>query len=106
MSVNGKFKDITRADLLAEADRFGVRRANDLLADVRAAVENWPSHSKEAGLIQTTSERVAADFSPPMTLRSFFSRWHSVRLGNGDRREPRQGARPLAPTSAPQSHRW
>ena len=62
MSVNGKFKDITRADLLAEADRFGVRRANDLLADVRAAVENWPSHAKEAGLIQTTSERVAADF--------------------------------------------
>ena len=62
MSVNGKFKDITRADLLAEADRFGVRRANDLLLDVRAAVENWPSHAKEAGLSQTTSERVAADF--------------------------------------------
>jgi len=36
MSVNGSFKDITRADLLAEADRFGVRRANDLLADVRS----------------------------------------------------------------------
>jgi serine/threonine-protein kinase HipA len=64
MSVNGKFKDITRADLLAEADRFSVRRANDLLADVRAAVENWPSHAKEAGLTQTTSDRVAADFSP------------------------------------------
>ena len=62
MSVNGKFKDITRADLLAEADRFSVRRANDLLADVRAAVENWPSHAKEAGLTQTTSDKVAADF--------------------------------------------
>jgi serine/threonine-protein kinase HipA len=64
MSVNGKFKDITRADLLAEADRFSVRRANDLLADVRAAVENWPSHAKEAGLTQTTSDKVAADFRP------------------------------------------
>ena len=62
MSVNGKFKDIRRADLLAEADRFGVRRANDLLAAARSAVENWPSHAKEAGLSQTTSERVAADF--------------------------------------------
>jgi serine/threonine-protein kinase HipA len=62
MSVNGKFKDIRRADLLAEADRFGVRRANDLLADVRAAVENWPSHAKEAGLSPAIANRVAADF--------------------------------------------
>lgn len=106
MSVNGKFKDITRADLLAEADRFGVRRANDLLADVRAAVENWPSHAKEAGLIQTTSERVAADFRLQSSGVVFSPRWHSVRLGNDDRPEPRQGTRPLAPTSAPQSHRW
>jgi len=62
MSVNGKFKDITRTDLLAEADRFGVRRANDLLADVRAAVGNWSTYAKEAGLNQTASDRVAADF--------------------------------------------
>jgi serine/threonine-protein kinase HipA len=62
MSVNGKFKDITRTDLLAEADRFGVRRANDLLADVRAAVENWNTYAKEAGLNQAASDRVAADF--------------------------------------------
>jgi serine/threonine-protein kinase HipA len=64
MSVNGRFKNITRADLLAEADRFGVRRANDLLSDVRAALENWPSHAKEAGLSDATSDRVAADFRP------------------------------------------
>jgi serine/threonine-protein kinase HipA len=62
MSVNGKFKDITRTDLLREADRFGVRRANDLLADVRAAVENWSTYAKEAGLNPAASDRVAADF--------------------------------------------
>ena len=62
MSVNGKFKEITRTDLLAEADRFGVRRPNDLLADVRAAVENWSSCAKEAGLDHAASDRVAADF--------------------------------------------
>jgi serine/threonine-protein kinase HipA len=62
MSVNGKFKDITRADLLAEADRFGVRRPNDLLAEVRAAVENWPSHAREARLSDATVSAVAADF--------------------------------------------
>jgi serine/threonine-protein kinase HipA len=64
MSVNGKFDDITRADLLAEADRFGVRRPNDLLADVRAALENWSNHAMEAGLSQTTSDKVGEDFRP------------------------------------------
>jgi serine/threonine-protein kinase HipA len=62
MSVNGKFNDITRDDLLRDADRFGVRRPKDLLADVRAALENWPSFAKQVGLSNTTSDRVAADF--------------------------------------------
>ncbi len=62
MSVNGKFKDITRTDLLEEADRFGVRRANDLIAEVRAAVENWVTCAKEAGLCADSYDRVAADF--------------------------------------------
>jgi serine/threonine-protein kinase HipA len=62
MSVNGKFDDITREDLLMEADRFGVRRPNDLLSDVRAALENWSGFAKEAGLSNSSSDRVAADF--------------------------------------------
>jgi serine/threonine-protein kinase HipA len=62
MSVNGKFDDIAREDLLAEADRFGVRRPKDLLAEVRAAVENWPSAAKEAGLSDSAAARMATDF--------------------------------------------
>ena len=62
MSVNGKFDHITREDLLMEADRFGVRRPNDLLADVRTALENWSGFAKEAGLSDSSSARVAADF--------------------------------------------
>lgn len=62
MSLNGKFRDITREDLLAEADRFGVRRANDLLADVRGAIENWNDHAAEAGLSKASADRVEADF--------------------------------------------
>jgi serine/threonine-protein kinase HipA len=62
MSVNGKFDDITREDLLMEADRFGVRRPNDLVADVRAALENWSGFAKEAGLSESASARLAADF--------------------------------------------
>ena len=62
MSVNGKFDRITREDLLMEADRFGVRRPNTLLADVRTALENWSGFAKEAGLSDSSSARVAADF--------------------------------------------
>lgn len=62
MSVNGKFDGITRADLLAEADRFSVPRSNALLADVRAALDNWSGFAKEAGLSDATSDKVAQDF--------------------------------------------
>jgi serine/threonine-protein kinase HipA len=62
MSVNGKFKDITRKDILMEADRFGVSRPNDILADVRAALEYWPKASKEAGLSDAVIDRISADF--------------------------------------------
>jgi serine/threonine-protein kinase HipA len=64
MSVNGKFSAITRADLLLEAERFGVRRPLNLLADVRAALDNWHKFAKEAGLIATTADSIAADFEP------------------------------------------
>jgi serine/threonine-protein kinase HipA len=64
MSVAGKFSQITRADLLQEADRFGVRRPTDMLADVRAAIENWPSFAARAGLSANSADRVAGDFQP------------------------------------------
>jgi serine/threonine-protein kinase HipA len=62
MSVNGKFDGIARADLLVEADRFGVRRPLDMLADVRMALASWAEFAGEAGLSAKTADRVAADF--------------------------------------------
>lgn len=62
MSVNGKFSGITRADLLVEAERFGVRRAPDLLNDVRAALDSWQKFAIEAGLNTSTTNGIAADF--------------------------------------------
>lgn len=62
MSVNGKFDDITREDILVEADRFGVGRPRDLLDDVRTGLASWPRSAKEAGLRDSASDRVAADF--------------------------------------------
>jgi serine/threonine-protein kinase HipA len=63
MSVNGKFKDITRDDILEEADRFSVPKRKESLADVRAALESWPEFAKEAGLRESVAKQVAKDFT-------------------------------------------
>jgi serine/threonine-protein kinase HipA len=62
MSVNGKFSEISREDLLEEGDRFLVRRPKDLLSEVRVAIDNWPAYAKEANLREAARDRVAADF--------------------------------------------
>lgn len=62
MSVNGKFSGITRADLRVEAERFGVRRAQDVLNDVRAALDSWQKFAIEADLDTSASNAIAADF--------------------------------------------
>lgn len=64
MGVNGKFQGITRDDLLEDADRFGVRRAVEILADVRASIESWPDFAQKAGLEASLRDRVALDFRP------------------------------------------
>ncbi|MDE3200534.1 MAG: type II toxin-antitoxin system HipA family toxin [Acidobacteriota bacterium] len=61
MSVNGKFKDITREDLLAVADRFGIRRPSDALADVRAAIDNWSEFAQQAKLSSALQTRITKD---------------------------------------------
>jgi len=58
MSVNGKFRDITRADLLAEADRYGIGEASSILDQVRAALGHWPAHAAAAGVAKAESQRI------------------------------------------------
>ena len=62
MSVNGKFREITRDDLLKEADRFGIRRPLDKLSNVREALKSWGEFAKKAGLGKSSLDRVASDF--------------------------------------------
>jgi serine/threonine-protein kinase HipA len=62
MSVNGKFDGITRADLLVEADRFAVPRAEALIADVRSAIGNWTEHARSAGLNEGKADELSRDF--------------------------------------------
>jgi serine/threonine-protein kinase HipA len=62
MSVNGKFQGITRDDLLEDADRFSVRKPREILAQVRAALENWPEFALQAGMETSLRDRVTSDF--------------------------------------------
>jgi serine/threonine-protein kinase HipA len=50
MSVNGRFTDIQRADLLAVSDRFSVPAAKQIIEEVKAAISRWPEFAKEAGV--------------------------------------------------------
>ena len=62
MGVNGKFEGISRADLIAVADRFQVPSAKVLLKEVRAALDDWPRHAAEAELPQARLAEIAGDF--------------------------------------------
>jgi serine/threonine-protein kinase HipA len=59
MSVNGKFRDFDRADLLAEADRFGIGEAPAILAQVGAAVARWREFAAEAAVAAPEVDRIA-----------------------------------------------
>lgn len=50
MSVNGKFKDISREDLLAEGLRFGVGTAPRVIEEVRTAIQGWANYARAAEL--------------------------------------------------------
>lgn len=58
MSVNGKFGEITRADCLTLANRFGIGEAPSVLKQVRETVEEWPAFAKEAGVKSTEAKRI------------------------------------------------
>lgn len=60
MGVNGKFADITRDDLLAMADRFGIGTASQVLNKVRAAVSSWPDFSRQGKVSAQETKRIRA----------------------------------------------
>lgn len=58
MSVNGRFDDIKRDDLLREADRFGVRSPEKILEEVTDALGSFESFAAEAEVAQATTRRI------------------------------------------------
>jgi serine/threonine-protein kinase HipA len=64
MSVNGKFTGMTRADMIAEADRFGVGDAARILDKIRAAIARWPEFASAAGVSDGQRDAIAALLVP------------------------------------------
>ncbi len=64
MSVNGRFKDITEADLLAEADRFAIGTARNVIEGVRKALRDWPTFAERAGLSTVQARAIGAQHQP------------------------------------------
>lgn len=58
MSVNGKFRDFTEADLLTEADRFAIGTAPRVIREVRNAVLSWPTFAAQAEVRAHEVERI------------------------------------------------
>lgn len=64
MSVNGKFGEITRADCMALADRFGIGEGAAILDLIRETVESWPTFAKEAGVQAGEIKRIREQLRP------------------------------------------
>jgi len=62
MAINGRFLDITRADLLALADRFAIPRAASTIDAVLDAVDSWPQFAAKAGLPAETIDDLGQHF--------------------------------------------
>lgn len=61
MSVNGKFKNITREDVLSVANRFAIGTAAKVIKQVAEAVGAWPEIATEAGVDPSEIRRISAD---------------------------------------------
>ncbi|MCQ2058847.1 MAG: type II toxin-antitoxin system HipA family toxin [Bacteroidaceae bacterium] len=58
MSVNGKFYDITRADLLELASRNNIRNASQIIDQVRDVCSGWSVIAKECDVPQAMIDRI------------------------------------------------
>lgn len=60
MSVNGKFKGFEVADLMAEAERFGIGSAKRVIEEVRSAISDWPAFAKAAAVSKAQRQAIQA----------------------------------------------
>jgi serine/threonine-protein kinase HipA len=64
MSVNGKFRDFEVADLMAEAQRFGIGSAPRVINEVRAAIKQWRDFAMQAELPELQAQDIDRQLVP------------------------------------------
>jgi serine/threonine-protein kinase HipA len=64
MSVNGKFKGISHADLMVVAERAGIGTAPRVLQQVKDAVSAWPDFAREAKVNASETKRIRLHHGP------------------------------------------
>jgi serine/threonine-protein kinase HipA len=69
MTICGKAEGIERSDLLTVAERYGVRRAEQIIDEVAAVVSSWRDFADEAGVPEEWIERCAADHRLHLAVR-------------------------------------
>ena len=63
MGIDGKFRDVSRRELMAFAERHDVLGAKSLIEQVNAAVADWPRFAEAAGIPSATINRIQRDHS-------------------------------------------
>ena len=58
LSVNGKFKNITREDLLAEGQGIQIKRANEIIDEVQSVIRDFPRYAKEANVSDASIQEI------------------------------------------------
>ena len=66
MSVNGKFREMTRADLAVVGDRFLVPDYRGIIKKIAETIRRWPEFAAAAGLPAHEAGRIWEDFPPAL----------------------------------------
>ena len=60
LSINGKRKDITKADLIAIAKAMNIKKANNIIDQISNTVSNWYDFAEEAKVETKHKEKIGA----------------------------------------------
>jgi serine/threonine-protein kinase HipA len=60
LSVNNKRRDIGRDDLLAVANQMNIKRAKEIIEQVREAISNWKDYAAGAGIPESQIKAIGA----------------------------------------------
>ena len=61
MSINGKRDHFTKQDLMTVAETNDLKKAEEVIQEVMAAVEKWPTFANEAGVSKNKIEVISKD---------------------------------------------